>query len=303
MSNQEFCWMDDPSKVNSFVKRFREDGFVRISKFLSLDEVGELNEHLDHILKGQYDRGSEPDKRPSEISLIHEDRRRQRKKRVLQVINAHKCDSAFRKLATNEELGRVVCKLCGWECLGGVRLAQDQIWAKPPGAPPLVFHRDSPYFMFTPDDVCTVWVALDDMDEELGPLEYVPGSHLWGKGRVGSSSAFFQAKGRDLLYSAAQHEGIDPAGLEIISMCGLAAGGISIHNGLTWHGSESNRSSVRPRRGVGIHYVPCNVKFTVDAVKSKLWSSYYNELNENMDMDSSLFPIVYHSTEAAQEKN
>ena len=102
MSHQEFCWMDDPTKVNSFVKRFREDGFVRISKFLSLDEVSELNEHLDHILKGQYDRGSEPDKRTSENSLIHEDRRRQRKKRVLQVINAHKCDSAFRKLATNE---------------------------------------------------------------------------------------------------------------------------------------------------------------------------------------------------------
>ena len=32
----------------------------------------------------------------------------------------------------------------------------DQVWAKPPGAPPLVFHRDSPYFDFAPSDVVTV---------------------------------------------------------------------------------------------------------------------------------------------------
>ena len=56
----------------------------------------------------------------------------------------------------------------------GARVAQDQIWAKPPGASPLVFHRDSPYFDFVPDDVITVWIALDDMTcDELGPLEYV----------------------------------------------------------------------------------------------------------------------------------
>lgn len=53
----------------------------------------------------------------------------------------------------------------------GARLAQDQVWAKPPGAGPLVFHRDSTYFDFNPADVTTVWLALDDMVPELGPLE------------------------------------------------------------------------------------------------------------------------------------
>ena len=55
----------------------------------------------------------------------------------------------------------------------------------------MVFHRDSPYFMFEPSDVVTVWVALDTMDEELGPLEYVRGSHKWGDGRVGFSKLKF----------------------------------------------------------------------------------------------------------------
>ena len=46
-----------------------------------------------------------------------------------------------------------------------------QVWAKPPGASPLTFHRDSAYFDFVPSDVITVWLALDDMLPELGPLE------------------------------------------------------------------------------------------------------------------------------------
>jgi ectoine hydroxylase-related dioxygenase (phytanoyl-CoA dioxygenase family) len=36
-----------------------------------------------------------------------------------------------------------------------------------------------------------VWVALDEMVPELGPLEYVSGSHLWGDGRSGTASHFF----------------------------------------------------------------------------------------------------------------
>ena len=84
----------------------------------------------------------------------------------------------------------------------GARVAQDQIWAKPPGASPLVFHRDSPYFDFVPDDVITVWIALDDMTcDDLGPLEYVAGSHRWQSqaGRQGSANLFFQAERRHLL--------------------------------------------------------------------------------------------------------
>lgn len=171
---------------------------------------------------------------------------------------------------------------------------------RPPGAPPLVFHRDSPYFMFTPSDVVTVWVALDTMDEELGPLEYVKGSHTWGDGRVGSSSSFFQSENRKLLYSAAKLEGIDDpeSALEIISMAGLKAGGISIHHGKCWHGSGKNRSKDRPRRGVGLHFVPAEVRFTTDARKSTLWKSYVPENVSDEDLAvvelaEEHFPLVW----------
>ena len=155
--------------------------------------------------------------------------------------------------------------------------------------------------MFTPSDVVTVWVALDDMDEELGPLEYVRGSHKWGDGRVGSLSSFFQSENRKWLYSAATLEGIinPEETLEIVSLAGLRAGGISIHHGKAWHGSGKNRSMDRPRRGLGLHFVPAEVTFTTNARKSKLWRSYVpddvvcDEDLTNTELSGEHFPLVW----------
>ena len=125
------------------------------------------------------------------------------------------------------------------------------------------------------------------MIEDLGPLEYARGSHKWSNQRVGSASSFFQAENKKLLYSAAKLEGIeDPkTSLEIISLSGLGAGSISVHNGKTWHGSGKNKTKNLPRRGLGLHFVPGQVRFTSDAAKSRLWNRY-DEVN---DED---FPIV-----------
>ena len=51
------------------------------------------------------------------------------------------------------KLGEFVANLMEWK---GSRVAQDQVWAKPPLSSALVFHRDSPYFDFVPADGLTV---------------------------------------------------------------------------------------------------------------------------------------------------
>jgi len=165
--------------------------------------------------------------------------------------------------------------------------------------------------MFKPSNVVTVWLALDHMEEELGPLQYVKGSHKWGDGRVGTSQDFFQHDGGlDLLYSAArreqitnnnhnlnQEESVDDEKkqaetvLKFVSMAGLKAGGISIHDGRTWHGSGKNRSNCRPRRGLGIHYVPSHVRFNNEACKSLLWKKYVQGFREE-ELDTLEVPLV-----------
>jgi ectoine hydroxylase-related dioxygenase (phytanoyl-CoA dioxygenase family) len=148
--------------------------------------------------------------------------------------------------------------------------------------------------MFEPSDVVTVWVALDDMDPEVGPLEYVRGSHLWGDGRVGSANQFFQQNVKRLLRSAAEREGLDLDDLDIVSMAGLKAGGLSIHHGKMWHGSEKNDSKIRPRRGLGLHFVPATVRFTAEASHSSLWRPYVANVEDPsmVDLSEEDFPIT-----------
>lgn len=299
-----------PKVPQSLVEAFSRDGFIVCPNVTSVEAVEALNDHLEDVLRGSYDRGNAPDKTPrllkSEKPVTASNASSHKKSsvgaigfsgnlqnvKVLQIINVHKANTMFRKLGTDPRLGSLVAQLAGWE--QGARLAQDQVWAKPPGAPPLIFHRDSPYFMFEPDDVVTVWFALDDMDEELGPLEYVRGSHKWGDGRYGSSSQFYQHNPKSLLLSAAEREGIDPATLEIVSMSGITKGSLSIHHGKTWHGSGKNRSKSKPRRGLGMHFVPANVRFTAEASHSKLWKTYIANADDpsTVELPSEDFPLT-----------
>ena len=73
-------------------------------------------------------------------------------------------------------------QVAGWP-VGGHRLGKRSgLGEATPGGAALTFHRDSPYFDFVPSDVATVWIALDEMlDEVHGAwLEYCPTSHKWG---------------------------------------------------------------------------------------------------------------------------
>eukprot|EP00316_Scyphosphaera_apsteinii_P001697 CAMPEP_0119302698 /NCGR_PEP_ID=MMETSP1333-20130426/4252_1 /TAXON_ID=418940 /ORGANISM="Scyphosphaera apsteinii, Strain RCC1455" /LENGTH=294 /DNA_ID=CAMNT_0007305137 /DNA_START=102 /DNA_END=986 /DNA_ORIENTATION=+ len=253
---------------------FEADGFVLLKRLVSPEFATLLANSLERVLRADYDTDVPPDKRPrvpkgDGILGFSGERRGVR---TLQLINVWKSSSTFAQISRSPALGELVARLAGWQC--GARLAQDQVWAKPPGAPPLVFHRDSPYFDFEPSDVVTVWVAIDRMQPELGPLEYVRGSHRWGDGRLGSAAQFFDSDPHALLRSAAKREGIDEASLDqlIISMEGMPAGGCSIHNGRTWHGSGPNASASAPRRGLGIHYVPASATFASGIELGKLWA-------------------------------
>jgi hypothetical protein len=300
-----------PRVPQSLIEAFSRDGFVVCPNVASSEAVDALNDRLEDVLRGSYDRGIAPDKTPkllkSEKPTNMSGTSAKKKKssvgpigfsgnfqnvKVLQIINIHKANSLFRKLGTDPLLCSLVAQLAGWD--QGARLVQDQVWAKPPGAPSLIFHRDSPYFMFEPDDVVTVWLALDDMNEELGPLEYVRGSHRWGDGRNGTSSQFYQHNPKSLLLSAAEHEGIDPTTLEIVSLCGITKGSLSIHHGKTWHGSGKNKSKSKPRRGLGMHFVPANVRFTAEASHSKLWKSYIANTDDPSSVELPIddFPLT-----------
>ena len=111
------------SLPSSYIAKFETDGFVVFPNFFSSQTVFALNERLEYILRGTYDRG-QPDKAPrlvkSQIPQSslrktknnnnHNDKTYDSRKeakgplgfsgnlqnvKVLQIINTHKCDYLF----------------------------------------------------------------------------------------------------------------------------------------------------------------------------------------------------------------
>jgi len=107
-----------------------------------------------------------------------------------EMCNVWKSDRLVASIILQESLGKLVCNIMGWP---SARIAQDDLIWKPPLMKDVAllddnnsvvgFHQDSAYIsnQFDPQDnnSVTVWMALDDADEETGCVQYVPGSHLW----------------------------------------------------------------------------------------------------------------------------
>src|SRR6516164_605771 len=61
-----------------------------------------------------------------------------------------------------------------------VRLWHDQALYKEAGGRETDAHQDQPYWPMNETDTVTAWVPLVDVDDELGCMGYVPGSHRAG---------------------------------------------------------------------------------------------------------------------------
>ena len=280
-SSQPLCPL--PSNLADLPTVLSTKGFVILEQLLRSGVHEVLNERLEAVLNGEYDLGRPPGKLPP--AKLHDPWKPG--KRTIQVVNIRYSDSKFRSVICSEILGKLVADLACWE--SGARVASDQVWCKPPSSGALSFHRDSAYFDFVPADVVTVWIAFDDMIPEVGPLEYVEGSHKWGEGRVGSANQFFDKDRTRLMHDAAMREGLDVKQLRVHQV-NVKAGGCGIHDGRTWHGSDKNKSNKIPRRGLGIHFVPANAKFK-NGELGKMWAKFRKEGSNELPDDE--FPVTY----------
>lgn len=108
------------------------------------------------------------------------------------------------------------------------------------------WHQDDHSFRHWAGEICTVWLALVDVDEQMGPVRYVPGSHRWG--RQEAAGFFFET---DLDEQRAKIG--TPVGREWAEAPAvLDAGAVSAHHRLTLHASGPN-SRDTPRLGLAIH--------------------------------------------------
>ena len=220
------------------VEAFERDGFIVGVPVLEADEVAELGARVDHIRTNL----AEYEDRLYEVEQAHAERPDEV---VCHFLGGWLVDSALRELVFDPRITVPLAQLLGVQRL---RFWHDQVFYKPARHPGVVpWHQDYSYWTRTaPPGHVSLILMLDDVDEDNGCVQFVPGSHRW-----------------DLLPMLpfdseldAIHEFLDPAQRAAFRPvpARLRGGCASIHHSHTVHGSYPNRSE-RPRRALVANYM------------------------------------------------
>lgn len=217
---------------DQFQSDFARDGFVIVPRLLADDQFAELNRELDRYIREVVP--ALPDSH-----AFYEDKRQPQTLKQLQNMGIDSYFASFRHHPVWRALARA---LVGQEVVP----MEPEWFNKPPGTnhitPP---HQDNYYFCLTPPNVVTIWMALDEVDDENGCLRYVRGSHQRGIRPHGRSNVLGFSQGI-LDYGEADREREVPIHLR--------PGDAVAHHANTIHRADANRSPARPRRAFAIVY-------------------------------------------------
>lgn len=113
------------------------------------------------------------------------------------------------------------------------------------------WHQDASYWPLSPSKAVTVWLAIDDADEENACMKFVAGSQHMGHLTYRPSNP----DEHNVL-----NQSIDnPEAYGHIVLDELRAGQVSLHSDLLLHGSEANNSA-RRRCGLTLRYCAADVQ-------------------------------------------
>lgn len=261
---------------------FETDGFVGVGPVLDSNLIDRLHERFERLFAGEFETGTAPDEVNWQLGESDPSLTRQ-------ICNAWKADPLIAATVLDERLGAAVARLAGWP---GARIVQDNVIWKPPGAKSLGFHRDNAYLgWYTPTEMCSCWIALDDTSASGGTLELARGSHRWPT-NVGPHGEFHAPDD----YRATVAQAAVAAGAELdIAALELGAGEAAFHHGWSWHGSGPNRSESH-RRALVLHCASSEARFNRSGFGSgngPVYSRYARLCDD--EMDENHFPILWRS--------
>lgn len=134
----------------------------------------------------------------------------------------------------------------------------DQLLVKEPEtAEPTPWHHDLPYWPIRGTQIMSFWVPFDPVTLASGAVQYVKGSHRWG--RRFAPASFSKDSGFADLYAKMGLEPVPdidgaPERYDLIHYP-LEPGDVLIHHPLVVHGAPGNRSAATRRRGLALRYV------------------------------------------------
>lgn len=218
---------------------WQRDGMVVVTDLFETSELETIERNVSRLLAGD---GGIP-----EHELVYEPG--SSPPRLRNAFRLHLYSQFFRELASHSGLAGVMSQLLG----SPLRLYGTQMFLKPGRVGTEVpWHQDMPYWPFSPAELATAWIALDDTTIANGCVRFLKGTHQLGvlphepSGVAGNSLRLSE--------SAIPKDSVEVA-MEV------KKGSVVIHHCLTVHRSEPNHSP-NDRRGLLYMYMSPNVRVT-----------------------------------------
>ncbi|MFC1759316.1 phytanoyl-CoA dioxygenase family protein [Planctomycetota bacterium] len=158
------------------------------------------------------------------------------------ISSAHLTNGRVYDLLNEPRIVNVVADLLGENVIGW----GSHYFCKMPGdGRPVAWHQDTAYWPMSESRTVTVWLAIDDADQENGCMKYVRGSHQHG---------LFDHRAESADATSVLDRGISNAEQygEVVDIP-LRAGRITVHSDLLVHSSPANHSA-RRRCGLTLRY-------------------------------------------------
>jgi ectoine hydroxylase-related dioxygenase (phytanoyl-CoA dioxygenase family) len=271
MSTAAANQLDTPYPLNdAAIRRFREDGFIRLPNVLMAQTIGEYAPEISRMV---YE-GNRLKSIPLEERTIYD-------QAFIQVMNIWTRNEHVRELVFSKRLARIAAELMGPR---GVRLWHDQALYKEPSGGFTPWHVDQQYWPMANSNSVTVWIPLQPVPIEMGPLCFGRGSHRKRIGREMEISAESEQQIGEEVRKAKIDEIQEP----------YALGDVSFHLGWTLHRAGPNKTD-RPRRVFTIIYMDIDMRLAKPTNKNQQldWETWTPSTQVGEVMDDPINPVLY----------
>lgn len=212
------------------VNFYRENGFVQINNVLTESELDELGLYLDEVMSIEEGTASKSNSAYARV--------------LNQKVNTWKSHAGMCKFAFHSRFADMARQLTG---VNGIRFYHDHaLWKNAKDSKETPWHQDFPKWPMNESGALSIWIALEDVNENNGCMKFIPKSHKLNNIKnirlTESEDIFEYAKGTGI---TKEQEVCVP----------LKAGSCTFHDGLTFHYAHHNMAD-KPRKAYSIIYYP-----------------------------------------------
>ncbi|MBX9859115.1 MAG: phytanoyl-CoA dioxygenase family protein [Sphingomonas sp.] len=199
----------------------------------------------------------------------------------LQVMNLWRVSETVQRFVFGQRLAAIAAALLG---VDGVRLYHDQSLYKEPSGGFTPAHADQYYWPLASDRTITVWIPLQPVPLEMGPLAFYKGSQNAAFGRDLPISDESEAK----ITAAMEAQGFP------IDEQPYALGDVSFHAGWTFHRAGANQSR-QPRSVMTMIYMDSAMRLAAPAnhMQAADWEKWCPGAEIGEVIDTPLNPVIW----------